>query len=60
MLQILSINVVKQVDPESDDAKLTGTQLDIGFSTTATINKQTNEVYNIIFMHIINQLYVGV
>ena len=60
--RFLSINVVKQVsveeiDPESDDARLTDTQLDIGFSTKATVNKLTHDGYN---MHKIKQFYIGV
>ena len=60
--RLLSINVVKQVsveeiDPESDDARLTDTQLHIGFSTKATVNKLTHEGYN---MYKIKQFYIGV
>ncbi|KAL5478209.1 hypothetical protein EMCRGX_G025105 [Ephydatia muelleri] len=52
--RFLSINVVKQVsveeiDPESDDARLTDTQLDIGFSTKATVNKLTHDGYALLF-----------
>ena len=50
--RFLSINVIKQVsveeiDPESDDARLTDTRLDIGFSTNVTVNKLTHEGYKI-------------